>query len=161
MRLANVEKSNLIDKKGDNIMKNLLHQILMLGGIYFIISFMLSFTENIIVDMLYGGVLVIFIILFIILCFKKGFVFLNKIDENYKKTTRYLVALGCVEYFSIVLGFIPSIIYGYNAAMAQYQEVEYSSWLSVYMVHIPLITSGLIVIALLWATYESFIKKNN
>ena len=57
-----------------------------------------------------------------------------------KKTTRYLVALGCVEYFSIVLGFIPSIIYGYNAAMAQYQEVEYSSWLSVYMVYIPLIT---------------------
>ena len=91
---------------------------------------------------------------------EKWYLYLNKIDENYKKTTRYLVALGCVEYFSIVLGFIPSIIYGYNAAMAQYQEVEYSSWLSVYMVYIPIITLGLIVIALLWATYESFIKKN-
>ena len=160
MRLANVEKSDLIDKKGGN-MKNLLHQILMLGGIYFIISFMLSFTENIIVDMLYAGALVIFIILFIILCFKKGFVFLNKIDENYKKTTNYLVALGYVEYFSIIFGFIPSIIYGYNAAMAQYEGVEYSSWLSVYRIYLPFITLGLIIIALLWATYKSFIKKNN
>lgn len=66
-------------------MKNLLHQILMLGGIYFIISFILSFAENTIVDMLYGSVLAIFIILFIVLCIKKGFVFLKKIDENYKK----------------------------------------------------------------------------
>ena len=52
MRLANIEKSDLIDRKGGN-MKNLLHQILMLGGIYFIISFILSFAENTIVDMVF------------------------------------------------------------------------------------------------------------
>ena len=92
---------------------------------------------------------------------RKGTYNIIKIDENYKKTTNYLVALGYVEYFSIIFGFIPSIIYGYNAAMAQYEGVEYSSWLSVYRIYLPLITLGLIIIALLWATYKSFIKKNN
>ena len=160
MRLANIEKSDLIDKKGGN-MKNLLHQILMLGGIYFIISFMLSFTENTIVDMLYGGVLVIFVIFFIILCFKKSFVFLNRIDENYKKTTMYLVALGCVEYFSIVLGFIPALIYGYNSAMAIYKEVEYTSWIPLYITCLTYVNLILTTLAILWASYINFIKKKN
>ena len=148
-------------KTGDSNMKNLTHKILMLGGIYFIVSFVFSFSENEIGDVLYGGVSIIFIILLIILCFKKNFAFLNKIDENYKKTTRYLVALGMVEYFSIIFGGIPALIYGYNSAMAIYNDVEYTSQIPLYMDYLVCVILILAVGALLWASYVNFIKKKN
>lgn len=97
MKLANAEKNDLVYKKGGNNMKNLLHQILVLEGIYFIISLIFSFMENDFTDIIIGVIYVTFFIFFIVLSVKKHFTYLQKIINTHKKTTNYLVALGCVE----------------------------------------------------------------
>lgn len=139
-------------------MKTLGQHLLILGGFYFIISFLLNFGKGSFFDILNMIALAIFVIMFLILCFKKRFMFFSRFQERFFRTTNYLLALGILEYFSIVFAIIPGAIYGYNAALAQYNGSEFYSVIPQYLYYISYVYLGFLILALIWATYVSFIR---
>ena len=139
-------------------MKTFIHQFLMLGGFYFIISFICSLFNSDLFNIADGCLFFLLIIMLFILCFKRHFIFLYKIQNKFTKISYYLIALGVVEYFIILFGTIPGSIYGYYATRAQYNGVVYISKMPEYLMILSYISWGLIIIALLWATYKSFTK---
>lgn len=143
---------------GDDLMKTLIKQILMLGGIYFIISFLLDMISE---DMntLYGIILfLIFFICFLVLCFRKRLMFLQKMQEDFPKTSVYLLSLGIVQYFAIFFISIPGMVYGYNAAKASYDGIEYVSVIPLYLTYAIYVYFAFIILAVLWATFYCFLK---
>ena len=139
-------------------MKTLIKQILMLGGIYFIISFLLgSIYEN--TNNLYDVILLLlFFICFIVLCLKRNFVFLQKTAEKFPKTSVYLLSLGIVQYFEIFFITIPGIVYGYNAAKSSYDGIEYVSVIPLYLTYAIYVYFAFIILAVLSATFYCFLK---
>ncbi len=139
-------------------MKTLGQHLLILGGFYFIISFLLNLGNGSFFDILNIIALVAFVIMFWLLCFRKGFMFFSRFRERFLKTTNYLLALGVLGYFSIIFVIIPGAIYGYNAALAQYHGNEFYSVLPHYLYYISFVYWGILILALIWATYMSFIR---
>jgi hypothetical protein len=143
---------------GDDLMKTLIKQILMLGGIYFIISFLLDMISE---DMntLYGIILfLIFFICFLVLCFRKRLMFLQKMQEDFPKTSVYLLSLGIVQYFAIFFISIPGMVYGYNAAKASYDGIEYVSVIPLYLTYAIYVYFAFIILAVLSATFYCFLR---
>ena len=97
-------------------MKTLGKQVLILGGFYFIISNLLFMCNGYFFEVL----TFIFITLLLALCFKKEYIFLTNFNNKFIKSTNYLQALGCAQYFSIIFITIPGIIYGYKTSLAEY-----------------------------------------
>lgn len=139
-------------------MKNTYKQFLLLAGFYFIISLFIGYFENEVFELINISLLIIFIIMFITLIFKKSFSFLVKIQNRYTKSSNYLYALGFVKYLQLIFLEILGGIDGYNAAMAQYNNVEYISPYTDLLTLIALALLLILIIGLLWATYASFIK---
>lgn len=139
-------------------MKALGQHLLILGGFYFIISFLLNFGKGSFFDILNVIALGIFVIMFLLLCFKRKFMFISRFQERFLKTTNYLLAFGVLEYFSIIFAIIPGAIYGYNAARAQYNGSEFYSVIPQYLYYISYAYWGILILALIWATYVSFIR---
>lgn len=139
-------------------MKALGQHLLILGGFYFIISFLLNFGKGSFFDILNMTALGIFVIMFLLLCFKRKFMFISRFQERFLKTTNYLLAFGVLEYFSIIFAIIPGAIYGYNAAWAQYNGSEFYSVIPQYLYYISYAYWGILILALIWATYVSFIR---
>lgn len=101
-------------------MRKLISQQLMLSGFYFIIAFVLSTWRN---DFIYYAALlafVLFIVLFIALCFKKNFSFLEKFDINNPKTSNYLKAVGLSQYYNIIFGMIPGFFVAEGSPLPAY-----------------------------------------
>ncbi len=136
-------------------MKTFLQNLLIVAGIYFIISFVTPLLKNDIID---TGLFLIFIIKLIVLCFKKSFKFVENLQNKMPKMCNYLKALGATQLFALCFISIPGMVYGYNAAQAQYQGVEYQSVIPQYLGCIAYIYITILVITLLWATYQSFIR---
>lgn len=139
-------------------MKNTYKQFLLLAGFYFIISLFIGYFENEVFELINISLLIIFIIMFITLIFKKSFSFLVKIQNRYTKSSNYLYALGFVKYLQLIFLEILGGIDGYNVAMAQYNNVEYISPYTDLLTLIALALLLILIIGLLWATYASFIK---
>ena len=90
-------------------MAKFFNQILMLGGFYFILSFVLNTWHNDFsrfMSLLLLGVLLLSVV---VLCFKKNFVFLEKFELNNPRISNYLKAVGVAQYFDIFFGMIPSM----------------------------------------------------
>ncbi len=138
-------------------MKPLGQHLLILGGFYFIISFLLNFGKGSFFDILNIIALVIFVIVFLLLCFGRGIMFFSRFQERFLKTTNYLLAFGILEYFSIIFAIIPGAIYGYNAALAQYNGNEFYSVIPQYLYYTSYVYLGILMLSLIWATYASFI----
>ena len=139
-------------------MKTLGQHLLILGGFYFIISFLLNFGKSPFFDILNMIALVIFVIMFLLLCFKRKFMFISLFRERFLKTTNYLLAFGILEYFSIIFAIIPGAVYGYNAALAHYNGSEYYSIIPQYLYYISYAYWGFLILAFIWATNVSFIR---
>lgn len=137
-------------------MKSFLQQILMFGGVYFITSLLVSFFETLSMVLFF-----LFIVLLIALCIKKKFVFIEKLQTKFPKTSNYLLAFGMVEYINLIFTFIPGVIYGYKSANAMYNNEEYASNIPLYLEYFSFVHLGLLFCALLWATYKSVKKTNN
>ena len=89
-------------------MTKLTKQLLMLGGFYFIVSFVLnSFRDSSLYYVFLVGLLVLFVLTFAWLCYKKSFAFLEKFADKNPKVTNYLNAVGVAQYFSILFGIVP------------------------------------------------------
>lgn len=140
-------------------MKKFLQQLLMLGGFYFIIALILGAGEGIIAEALSFIWLVTWLVLVIVLAFRKKFVFLEHIAENKEKTKNYLIALGIVSYYALIFIIIPGAYYGYNSAMANYRGEAYSSLIPQYAIYASFVFLILLIVALIWATCLSFTKK--
>lgn len=130
-------------------------QLLLLGGIYFLLSFISDFIpkfpEGILFCLLSGAI--------IILSIKKSFVFLVRFSKSYPKITNYLQAIGLTQYIAFLFLSIPAIIEGYYAAKAQYNNQEYISLFTPYLHWAVIMYFMTLIGSLVWATYRSFINK--
>ena len=140
-------------------MKNFIYQFLMLGGFYFIISFICSLFDSNLLNIVVGCLFFLLVVMLVILCFKRHFIFLQKMQDRYVRISYYLIALGAIEYFIILFSMIPGVFYGYYATQAQYNKVIYISKMPEYLEILSYISWGVTIVALLWATYKSFVKK--
>lgn len=108
-------------------MKILGKHILILGGFYFIISFLLDLGQGYSFNILEAIVACCFIVMFLCLCFKRKFLVFEIFQHRFPRTVNYLSALGVLEYIGIIFGMIPGLVYGYRAAEAEYNGLEYVS----------------------------------
>lgn len=132
-------------------------QLLILGGIYFILSFFLGLIPK-----FPDGILFICLCLAIItLMIKKSFVLLNRLSENYPKITNYLFAFGLTQYISFLLLGIPAVFEGYKVAQAEYYHLEYQARFDAYQFWALSACLGILVISCIWATYQNFIKETH
>ena len=130
-------------------MAKLKNQLLMLGGFYFIVSFVLnSFRNSSFFYSLFITFLVLFVAVVAWLCYKKNFAFLDKFADKNPKTTNYLKAVGVAQYFTIFFGMIPSLIVG-----PQEDIPAYFTYASVcYLI--------ILFVSLVYATYLNIPKAN-
>lgn len=140
-------------------MKTTLENFLILGGIYHLISFFpLAMQEE------YGNntawiLLSIFFIFCILLLTTVGKKLFSIFHNKYTRLKNYLSALGVVEYLCFLLIFIPGVIYGYLYSKAQYTGTEPPAIPEFYLYFIQYGYFVMLGMALVIATYFSFIKK--
>lgn len=140
-------------------MKTFAWQVLVLGGFYFIISFLLSWKETAVFEALNMAIFVIFIIMLVVLCFKRKYNFLTRFQNKFIKMANYLSGLGVAQYFGIIFITIPGIIYGYNVSKAQFNGLEIPVVPVAYLQLVNYCYWGILLLSLIWATYQSFGKK--
>jgi hypothetical protein len=139
-------------------MKTFCKQVLIIGGFYFIISYLLFMCKGIFFEVLNLICGVVLLGMLLVLCFKKEYVFLTKFNNKFGKSANYLQALGLAKYFSIIFVAIPGMVYGYKTAMAQYNGEEIPEVPDVYLQVVAYIYWGILLCSLAYATYKSFRK---
>lgn len=137
-------------------MKTLGKQVLILGGFYFIISNLLFMRNGYFFEVL----TFIFITLLLALCFKKEYIFLTNFNNKFIKSTNYLQALGCAQYFSIIFITIPGIIYGYKTSLAEYNGDKLPEVPVKYLEVVSYAYWVILFCSLTFATYKNLKKIN-
>lgn len=135
--------------------------ILILGGFYFIISFLLGLGESDFLQIVESIIICLFVVMFLVLCFKRKFTAFESFEQKFPKITNFVLAFGVLEYIGIVFGFIPGFIEGYNVSKAAYHQTEYEPIFSTYMIYFTYVYAVFTIVALVWATYQSFRQKSN
>ena len=79
-------------------------------------------------------------------------------QEDFPKTSVYLLSLGIVQYFTIFFISIPGMVYGYNAAKASYDGIEYVSVIPLYLTYAIYVYFAFIILAVLSATFYCFLR---
>ena len=102
-----------------------LKNLLILGGIFQVISFILSISDNEICLFIWGLFFLAFIISAIVFLFRKNVLWTQKIIKKHNILTPFLYAIGWIPYISLPY-FIVGMVMGYNGAMAAYNGVEYA-----------------------------------
>lgn len=140
-------------------MKTFVKHVLILGGFYFIISSVLNLWENNFFNILSNLAFGVFIVMFLYLCFKQNLSFISHVQNNFPKTTNYLLVLGLLEYIGIIFGMLPGTFYGYYAAKAEYNQNEYPSIFPQYIEYFSYVYLVILILTLAWASYKSFFAK--
>lgn len=139
-------------------MKIFLHQACFMGGIYFIVSTILSYIPNTYAAWL-GRICLLALIAFLIMLIARRKVFsLNEFMIKYKKISNYVTAFGIVLYFGFFFGFIPGAIDGYLAARASLLQKIYVSQFVTYLPIFAILYWVVFWVGVLLATYFSFVK---
>lgn len=141
-------------------MKTFGKQVLILGGFYFIISYLLFMCNGYffeVLNLICSGILVA---LLLVLCFKKEYIFLTNFNNRFIKSANYLQALGCAQYFSIIFITIPGMIYGYKTALAQYNGDKLPESPVKYLEVVSYTYLVILFCSLAFATYKNFRKKS-
>lgn len=136
-------------------MKTKINNILLIGGFYFIASFLLNYIN---ISYLTILSLVCLFMLIIFTIFKKRIHVLEKLSNKHPSFYNYILLLGVVQYIGAVIFSIVTID-GYNYAKAMHGGYEYKSFYVNCEEYINIFYYFLIVLALLFATYKSFFKK--
>lgn len=139
-------------------MKTFGQQVLILGGFYFIISSLFSLGFGVIFEALNMVMFVAFIILLVVLCFKKKYDFLTRFQNKFVKSSNYLLVLGVVQYFEVVFLMLPGIVYGYKASEAQYKGLEIPVAPITYLQIVGYVYWIILFFSLAWVTYVNFRK---
>lgn len=125
------------------------NQFLMLGGFYFILSFVLNTWHNDFsrfMSLLLLGVLLLSVV---VLCFKKNFVFLEKFELNNLKISNYLKAVGVAQYFNIFFDMLPKAF------------IETNMYVPTYFKYTSKFYYVILFVALIYATYYNLTKYKN
>ena len=141
-------------------MKTFGKHVLILGGFYFIISYLLFMCNGYFFEVLNLICSGIFIALLLVLCFKKEYIFLTNFNNRFIKSASYLQALGCAQYFSIIFITIPGMIYGYKTALAQYNGDKLPEVPVKYLEVVSYTYWVIFFCSLAFATYKNFRKKS-
>lgn len=139
-------------------MKTFGQQVLILGGFYFIISFLFSLGSGVIFEMLNMTMFVAFIILFAVLCFKRKYDFLTRFQNKFIKSSNYLFGLGVVQYIEILFITVPGIVYGYKASETQYNGLEAPVTSLAYLQIVSYAYWSILCLAFVFASYWNFRK---
>jgi len=139
-------------------MKTFGQQVLVLGGFYFIISFLSSLGSGNIFEALDLIMFITFIFLLIVLCCKRRYNFLINSQNRFWKISNYLLGLGVVQYFETIFVTIPGIIYGYKASQAQYNGLEITEAPVKYLQITNYVYWFLLFIVLILITFWNFRK---
>lgn len=139
-------------------MKTFGQQVLVLGGFYFIVSFLSSLGHGNIFETFDLIMFIIFIFSFIVLCFKRKYDFLTCFQNKFAKSSIYLFGLGVVQYFETIFVTIPGIIYGYKATEAQYNGLEAPIAPLMYLQFVGYAYWSILCLALVFASYWNFRK---
>ncbi len=137
-------------------MKTFLRQFLTLGGFYAVISYVLTCLEQEIANII---IFLLLLIMIIFLIFKKSFKILGSFQQKYPRLNFYIMSLGVAEYIGLIIISIPALIYGYNSAFSQYNNVEYDSIIPTYLNYASVVYRIVLITVIAWATYINFIKK--
>ena len=140
-------------------MKTFGRQVLILGGVYFIISFLLSLGSSFIFEALNMIMFVAFMIMFVGLCFKRKYDVLTRFQNKFVKSSTYLLGLGVVQYFEILFITLPGIVYGYKASEAQYNGLEAPVVPLAYLQFVGYAYWSILCLALVFASYWNFRKR--
>lgn len=140
-------------------MKTFGQQVLVLGGFYFIISFLSSLGSGILFEVFDLIMFIAFVILLIVLCCKRRYSFLINFQNQFTKISNYLLGLGVVQYFVTIFVTIPGIIYGYKVSQAQYNGIEITEAPVEYLQITNYVYWFLLSIALVLVTYWNFRKR--
>ncbi len=127
-------------------MIKLMNQMLMLSGFYFVIAFVLSTWKNSFTYYAAMTAFVLFVVLFIILCFKKKFGFFEKFENKNPKVSNYVKAVGLPQYYNILFGMIPGFF------------VDENAYIPVYFKYAAIVYIILLFLSLIYATYVNFFK---
>lgn len=141
------------------LMKTFGIQVLILGGLYFIISNLLSLGTGVAFEVCNVAALSIFTLLLAFLCFKKKYVFLSRLQDKFKKTSVYIAALGVAQYFGVVFAGIPAMVYGYQNSVAQYNGSEPPAVPFAYLQAVSFAYWAVLFFSLLIASYYNFRRK--
>lgn len=139
-------------------MKTFGQQVLILGGFYFITSFLFSLGSGIVFDTFNMIMIVAFIVLLIGLCFKGKYIFLSSLQNKFTKSSNYLLGFGIVQYFATFFIIIPGIFYGYKASQAQYNGLEIPPSPVEYLQIAGYAYWGILLVSSIWATYRNLKK---
>ena len=139
-------------------MKTFGQQVLVLGGFYFIVSFLSSLGHGNIFETFDLIMFIIFIFSFIVLCCKKRYNFLTCFQNRFQKISNYLLGLGIVQYFATFFIIIPGIFYGYKASQAQYNGLEIPLAPMEYLQITGYAYWSILLDSLIWATYRNLKK---
>ena len=139
-------------------MKTFGQQVLILGGFYFIISFLFSLGNSIVFNALNMIMFVAFIIFLVVLCFKRKYNFLIGFQNKFIKSSNYLLGLGVVQYFEIIFATVPGMFYGYTVSQAQYNGLEIPVAPGGYLQITSYAYWVILFFSLVWATYRN-VKK--
>lgn len=139
-------------------MKTFGQQVLVLGGFYFIVSFLSSLGHGNIFETFDLIMFIIFIFSFIVLCCKKRYNFLISFQNRFRKISNYLLGLGIVQYFETIFVTIPGIIYGYKASQAQYNGLGITETPVKYLQITTYVYCFLLFSILILITYYNFRK---
>ena len=141
-------------------MKTFGKHVLILGGFYFIISYLLFMCNDYFFEVLNLICSGIFVALLFVLCFKKEYIFLTNFNNRFIKSANYLQALGGTQYFSIIFITIPGMIYGYKTAFAQYNGDKLPEAPVKYLEFVSYTYWIILFCSLAFATYKNFRKKS-
>lgn len=140
-------------------MKTFGQQVLILGGFYFIISFLFSLGNSVVFEVLNMATFAAFIILFAVLCFKRKYDFLTCFQNKFVKSSNYLFGLGIVQYFEIFFITLPGIVYGYQTSKAQYNGLEAPVAPLAYLHFVGYAYWSILCLAFVFASYWNFRKR--
>lgn len=139
-------------------MKTFGRQVLILGGFYFIISFLFSLGSSVVFEALNMIMFAAFIILFVVLCFKGKYDLLTRFQNKFIKSSNYLFGLGIVQYFEILFITLPGIVYGYKVSEAHYNDLEIPVASASYLQIAGYVYWSILCFVLILSTYWNFRK---
>ena len=138
-------------------MKMCKSELLLLGGMYQVLAFILAMFNT---EFAYatGGVLYILFwvaVLALSMSFVASWGFVHRMNENFPKISVFLASIGWIPYFTVIYAILTMLV-DYMVTGNDSVTVFLNNYMPVYDVYM-----ALIVLSLLYAMYKVFYKKED
>lgn len=130
-------------------------ELLLMGGMYQILAFIIALSSSEISFAMNGVLYVLFwaAVLALSFSFVSSWGFVYKMNDNFPKLSVFLASIGWIPYFSVLYALIT---WGVDAMTSTVDSVTLflNNYMPVYDVFV-----GAVILSLLYATYKVFIKR--